>query len=459
MRDPAAAATTSASAARAAATPEDLLRELFDAARSEEVTPERVHLALREQRAAGRPRRQMRREDELTVRVPRGGIRARGAHQRDYLAHIRTRDLTFGIGPAGTGKTYLAVACAVEALQADRVRRIVLVRPAVEAGERLGFLPGDLTQKVDPYLRPMYDALYEMMGFDRVARFIERNVIEVAPLAFMRGRSLNDSFIILDEAQNTTIEQMKMFLTRIGFGSKAVVTGDVTQTDLPAGKQSGLRHVDRQCCAASRASPSPSSMRTTWCAIRWCSASCRPTKRSERQTRRRRTTPASARRCDLNCRRAACAAVGAAARASIDALGERGARARRARGRELGVRVVGAAREPRASTRAFAARTYRPTCCRSRGGAAGCARGAAQPLGDLVICARVLRARGARAGQDAARALGAPRRARRAASDRLRPRARRGRAPHGAPRDRGACAASVSPNPYRSLKSTDGEGH
>src|SRR6516225_6605065 len=180
---------------------------------------------------------------EHGVRVPRGGIRARGAHQRDYLEHIRTRDLTFGIGPAGTGKTYLAVACAVEALQADRVRRLILVRPAVEAGERLGFLPGDLTQKVDPYLRPMYDALYEMMGFDRVGRFMERNVIEVAPLAFMRGRSLNDSFIILDEAQNTTIEQMKMFLTRIGFGSKAVVTGDVTQTDLPAGKRSGLSHV------------------------------------------------------------------------------------------------------------------------------------------------------------------------------------------------------------------------
>jgi phosphate starvation-inducible PhoH-like protein len=181
--------------------------------------------------------------DELAVRVQRGAIRARGAHQRDYLAQIRARDLTFGIGPAGTGKTYLAVACAVEALQSERVRRIVLVRPAVEAGERLGFLPGDLTQKVDPYLRPMYDALYEMMGFDRVARFIERNVIEVAPLAFMRGRSLNDSFIILDEAQNTTVEQMKMFLTRIGFGSKAVVTGDVTQTDLPQGKLSGLRHV------------------------------------------------------------------------------------------------------------------------------------------------------------------------------------------------------------------------
>src|ERR1700720_478317 len=206
---------------------EDLLRELFALTKSDEVTPERVHLALRER----------------GVSVPRGGIRARGAHQRDYLAHRRSSDLTFGVGPAGTGKTYLAVACAVEALQADRVRRLILVRPAVEAGERLGFLPGDLAQKVDPYLRPMYDALYEMMGFDRVTRFIERNVIEVAPLAFMRGRSLNDSFIILDEAQNTTIEQMKMFLTRIGFGSKAVVTGDITQTDLPAGRQSGLSHV------------------------------------------------------------------------------------------------------------------------------------------------------------------------------------------------------------------------
>jgi phosphate starvation-inducible PhoH-like protein len=219
---------------------EDTLRELFDLTKSEDVTPERVHLALRERESGQVP---VDAEREQGVRVPRGGIRARGTHQRDYLAEIRTRDLTFGIGPAGTGKTYLAVACAVEALQGDKVRRIILVRPAVEAGERLGFLPGDLTQKVDPYLRPMYDALYEMMGFDGVSRFIERNVIEVAPLAFMRGRSLNDSFIILDEAQNTTVEQMKMFLTRIGFGSKAVVTGDVTQTDLPAGKQSGLSHV------------------------------------------------------------------------------------------------------------------------------------------------------------------------------------------------------------------------
>jgi phosphate starvation-inducible PhoH-like protein len=221
---------------------EDLLRDLFEATGKEEISLERVHLALRDSRDM--PGALL---DEPVagdaVRVARGTIRARGRNQRDYIAHIRTKDLSFGIGPAGTGKTYLAVACAVEALQADKIRRIILVRPAVEAGERLGFLPGDLSQKIDPYLRPMYDALYEMLGFDRVARFIERNVIEVAPLAFMRGRSLNDSFIILDEAQNTTPEQMKMFLTRIGFGSRAVVTGDVTQTDLPAGKMSGLKHV------------------------------------------------------------------------------------------------------------------------------------------------------------------------------------------------------------------------
>ena len=219
---------------------EQTLRELFALAERDEVTPERVHLALREHESGRTPSEE---HEESSIRLPRGGLRARGHHQRQYLAHVRSHDLTFGIGPAGTGKTYLAVACAVESLQAETIRRVVLVRPAVEAGERLGFLPGDLTQKVDPYLRPMYDALYEMLGFDRVSRFIERNVIEVAPLAFMRGRSLNDSFIILDEAQNTTVEQMKMFLTRIGFGSKAVVTGDVTQTDLPAGRQSGLSHV------------------------------------------------------------------------------------------------------------------------------------------------------------------------------------------------------------------------
>jgi phosphate starvation-inducible PhoH-like protein len=231
-----------------AAGAESLLRELFAEARDREVTPEQVHLHLVEHGAespaeASRGHEQADEHEPHSARVPRGAIRARGRHQREYLENIRRHDLSFGIGPAGTGKTYLAVACAVEALAADRVRRIVLVRPAVEAGERLGFLPGDMAQKVDPYLRPMYDALYEMMGYERVARFMERNAIEVAPLAFMRGRSLNESFIILDEAQNTTVEQMKMFLTRIGFGSHAVVTGDLTQTDLPVGRMSGLQHV------------------------------------------------------------------------------------------------------------------------------------------------------------------------------------------------------------------------
>ncbi len=222
---------------------EDLLRDLFQVAGREEISLDRVHLALRDSRDMPGALSPDEPVDAASVRVARGTIRARGRHQRDYLANIHSKDLSFGIGPAGTGKTYLAVACAVEALQTEKIRRVVLTRPAVEAGERLGFLPGDLTQKIDPYLRPIYDALYEMLGFDRVTRYIERNVIEVAPLAFMRGRSLNDSFIILDEAQNTTPEQMKMFLTRIGFGSRAVVTGDVTQTDLPAGKISGLRHV------------------------------------------------------------------------------------------------------------------------------------------------------------------------------------------------------------------------
>ena len=220
---------------------ESVLKELYARAQREPVDSERVHIALQELGMDGSEADAG--GGELKVNTARGAVRARGANQTEYLTNIRSHDLTFGIGPAGTGKTYLAVACAVEALQAERVRRIVLVRPAVEAGERLGFLPGDLTQKVDPYLRPMYDALYEMMGFERVAKSIERNVIEIAPLAFMRGRSLNDSFVILDEAQNTTNEQMKMFLTRIGFGSKAVVTGDITQVDLPSTKQSGLRTV------------------------------------------------------------------------------------------------------------------------------------------------------------------------------------------------------------------------
>jgi phosphate starvation-inducible PhoH-like protein len=179
------------------------------------------------------------------IRTKRGLIRGRGANQKQYIRHISSHPINFGVGPAGTGKTYLAVACAVGALQEDAVQRIVLVRPAVEAGERLGFLPGDMAQKVDPYLRPLYDALYEMLGFERVSTLMDRNVIEVAPLAFMRGRTLNDAFVILDEAQNTTREQMKMFLTRIGFGSTAVVTGDMTQVDLPNKQASGLKHALR----------------------------------------------------------------------------------------------------------------------------------------------------------------------------------------------------------------------
>jgi len=178
----------------------------------------------------------------MTVKNRRGRISGRGKSQQQYIQQIQTNDLTIGVGPAGTGKTYLAVASAVEALENDLVGRLVLVRPAVEAGERLGFLPGDMAQKIDPYLRPMYDALFEMLGQQKVAKLVERSVIEIAPLAYMRGRTLNDSFIILDEAQNTTMAQMKMFLTRIGFGSKAVVTGDITQVDLPRDKTSGLRH-------------------------------------------------------------------------------------------------------------------------------------------------------------------------------------------------------------------------
>ncbi len=176
------------------------------------------------------------------IRTKKCNITPRGRHQEDYVCAVQNHDINFGIGPAGTGKTYLAVACAVESLLKDQVERILLVRPAVEAGEKLGFLPGDLAQKVDPYLRPLYDALFDMLGFDTVGKLIERNVIEVAPLAYMRGRTLNNAFIILDESQNTTREQMKMFLTRIGFGSTAVITGDPSQIDLPKGVKSGLRH-------------------------------------------------------------------------------------------------------------------------------------------------------------------------------------------------------------------------
>ncbi len=220
---------------------ENVLKEMYAATEKEPLSPERVHLYLQGINIEVELEREI--EEEVSIKTKRGIIRGRTPNQKRYLSNIQSHDINFGIGPAGTGKTYLAVACAVAALEQDRARRLVLVRPAVEAGEKLGFLPGDMVQKVDPYLRPLYDALYEMLGFEKVAKLIERNVIEVAPLAFMRGRTLNEAFIILDEAQNTTVEQMKMFLTRIGFNSTAIVTGDITQVDLPSAKQSGLRHV------------------------------------------------------------------------------------------------------------------------------------------------------------------------------------------------------------------------
>ena len=227
---------------RAAAAAERALRMLYNATSDEILDGARVHLQLAESGIERSAERDADDAQEVVIRVKRGVIKGRGPTQARYLHAIARHDISFGVGPAGTGKTYLAVASAVEALAQNRVQRLILVRPAVEAGEKLGFLPGDLTQKIDPYLRPLYDALYEMLGFERVAKLIERNVIEIAPLAYMRGRTLNDAFVILDEAQNTTVEQMKMFLTRIGFGAMAVITGDATQTDLPRQVRSGLRH-------------------------------------------------------------------------------------------------------------------------------------------------------------------------------------------------------------------------
>jgi phosphate starvation-inducible PhoH-like protein len=220
---------------------ERVLRDLYDVTETETLSGAQINLRLSESGIDAMDAKAAEGAHEIAIKVKRGTVRGRGPNQVRYLHAIATHDINFGIGPAGTGKTYLAVAMAVEALNENRVQRLILVRPAVEAGEKLGFLPGDLTQKVDPYLRPLYDALYEMLGIDRVTKLIERNVIEIAPLAYMRGRTLNDSFVILDEAQNTTVEQMKMFLTRIGFGSVATVTGDVTQTDLPRHIASGLR--------------------------------------------------------------------------------------------------------------------------------------------------------------------------------------------------------------------------
>ncbi|AKJ31461.1 PhoH family protein [Caldimonas brevitalea] len=222
-----------------------LLQSLYDRARHP-IPADDLQLALIEamQPEDGRSHKAAEGE-ELVLRTRRADLQGRTPMQDQYLRNIIGHDITFGIGPAGTGKTFLAVACAVDALERSAVQRIILTRPAVEAGERLGFLPGDLTQKVDPYLRPLYDALYDLMGFDRVTKAFEKATLEIAPLAFMRGRTLNHAFVILDEAQNTTPEQMKMFLTRIGFGSKAVVTGDVSQIDLPRGQKSGLIDAER----------------------------------------------------------------------------------------------------------------------------------------------------------------------------------------------------------------------
>ena len=228
----------------------DILKDLYvDTApvknQYPDIEPEQIHLAVKESGILEQEKSEVStipHGKEIFIKTKKGLIKPRTENQAQYVTNIVTHDITFGIGPAGTGKTYLAVAAAVDALERQEVRRILLTRPAVEAGEKLGFLPGDLSQKVDPYLRPLYDALFEMLGFERVEKLIERGVIEVAPLAYMRGRTLNDAFIILDESQNTTVEQMKMFLTRIGFNSRAVITGDITQIDLPRGAKSGLRH-------------------------------------------------------------------------------------------------------------------------------------------------------------------------------------------------------------------------
>ncbi|MDD1631660.1 MAG: PhoH family protein [Methylococcaceae bacterium] len=221
-----------------------VMQKLFASTEKEQLTAELIHLAMQDASIDEMINTSATvAEQNIAIKTKAGMIKGRGPNQQAYLRKITSHDINFGVGPAGTGKTYLAVACAIDALQNEKVRKIILVRPAVEAGEKLGFLPGDMAQKVDPYLRPLYDALYEMLGFERVEKMIDKGIIEVAPLAFMRGRTLNDAFIILDEAQNTTTEQIKMFLTRVGFGSTAVVTGDITQTDLPSEKMSGLRHV------------------------------------------------------------------------------------------------------------------------------------------------------------------------------------------------------------------------
>ncbi|WP_205343188.1 PhoH family protein [Denitrificimonas caeni] len=222
---------------------EQLIRRLYRETKHADLSPDTVHLFLQESSMQELSSPSAAQTSTVALRTRKGAIRPRGENQQNYVKSILAHDINFGIGPAGTGKTFLAVACAVDALERELVQHILLVRPAVEAGEKLGFLPGDLSQKIDPYLRPLYDALFEMLGVEHVTRLIEKQVIEVAPLAYMRGRTLSNSFIILDESQNTTTEQMKMFLTRIGFGSTAVITGDITQVDLPRGTTSGLIQV------------------------------------------------------------------------------------------------------------------------------------------------------------------------------------------------------------------------
>ncbi|PCI18103.1 MAG: phosphate starvation-inducible protein PhoH [Piscirickettsiaceae bacterium] len=219
------------------------LEDLYQSTEADQLTPEKVHLFMQETQMNVTPSADL--DESAVIHTPKKLIKPRGGNQQAYVDSIEKNDIVFGIGPAGTGKTYLAVACAVEALQSEKVGRVVLARPAVEAGERLGFLPGDLSEKINPYLKPLYDALYEMLGVERVEKLIEKNIIEIAPLAFMRGRTLSDAFIILDEAQNTTPEQIKMFLTRIGYGSTVVVTGDITQIDLPRHTESGLKLVTK----------------------------------------------------------------------------------------------------------------------------------------------------------------------------------------------------------------------
>lgn len=218
---------------------EQVILDLYQRALNETLEPAAIHLALQ---TLGFEEPLPVEQQQKILKLRRKVLKTRNPNQSQYVDSVQQHDISFGIGPAGTGKTFLAVACAVQALENEEVRRIILTRPAVEAGEKLGFLPGDLSQKVDPYLRPLFDALFDLLGFENVERLIEKHVIEIAPLAFMRGRTLNESYVLLDEAQNTTTEQMKMFLTRIGFGSKAVITGDITQCDLPKHQKSGLRH-------------------------------------------------------------------------------------------------------------------------------------------------------------------------------------------------------------------------